>query len=127
MNIRMKIGSGLILALVLGLLLAPLARAEPASNVQIEVSFLLGYVDGSECQFYRNGTWHNAQDAQTHLRDKYKWLRARNMINTTEDFIDRAATQSSFSGLAYAVACNGGASIPSNQWLRAELARLRTF
>jgi hypothetical protein len=123
MNIRLNIGSGLIL----GLLLAPHAHAEPTSNVQIEVSFLLGYVDGSGCQFYRNGTWHNAQDAQTHLRDKYKWLRARNMINTTEDFIDRAATQSSFSGLAYAVACNGGASIPSNQWLRAELARLRTF
>ena len=125
MNIRLKIASGLIL--VLGLLLAPLARAEPATNVQIEVSFLLGYVEGTGCQFYRNGTWHNSKEAQVHLRDKYKWLKARNLINTTEDFIDRAATQSSFSGQAYAVACNGGASIPSSQWLRAELARLRTY
>lgn len=123
MNTRFNIASGLMLIL----LSAPVARAEPAVNVQIEVSFLLGYVDGSGCQFYRNGTWHNAKEAQTHLRDKYRWLKARNQINSTEDFIQKAATQSSFSGTAYAVTCQGGASITSRQWLNDELARLRTF
>ncbi|MGA7178492.1 MAG: DUF5329 domain-containing protein [Thiobacillaceae bacterium] len=113
--------------LLLGLLVAPVARAEPPIQVQIEVNYLLGYIGGSGCEFYRNGTWHDSKEAQAHLRDKYKWLVARNLINTTEDFIERAATESSFSGLAYKVKCNGGATITSNQWLRTELARFRSF
>ena len=114
-------------ALMLGLLLAAVARAEPPTNVQIEVNFLLGYVEGSGCAFYRNGTWHDSKMAQAHLRDKYKYLVARNLVNTTEDFIERAATESSFTGLAYEVKCNGGATMTSKQWLRDELARFRIF
>ena len=113
--------------LMLGLLLAAVARAEPPTNVQIEVNFLLGYVEGSGCAFYRNGTWHDSKMAQAHLRDKYKYLVAGNLVNTTEDFIERAATESSFTGLAYEVKCNGGATMTSKQWLRDELARFRIF
>lgn len=123
MILRLTMGS----VLIMGLLLVPVARAETPTNVQIEVNFLLGYIEGSGCEFYRNGTWHDSRTAQAHLRDKYKWLVARNLINTTEDFIERAATESSFSGLPYAVRCNGGATLTSNQWLRDELARFRTF
>jgi hypothetical protein len=123
MNIRLTMGS----VLMLGLLLAPVARAEPPINVQIEVNFLLGYIEGSGCEFYRNGTWHDSKAAQTHLRDKYKYFVARNQINATEDFIEKAATESSFSGQAYQVRCNGGVPVTSNQWLRAELARFRTY
>jgi len=113
--------------LMLGLLLAPVAHAEPPTKVQIEINFLLGYIDGSGCEFYRNGTWNDSKTAQGHLRDKYKYLVARNMINTTEDFIEMAATESSISGQPYEVRCQGGATVTSNQWLRAELARFRTF
>jgi hypothetical protein len=123
MNLRLTLG----LVLVLGLLSVPAARAEPPINVQIEVNFLLGYVEGSGCAFYRNGTWHDSRTAQAHLRDKYKYLAARNLITTTEDFIDRAATKSSLSGRPYEVRCNGGATVTSSQWLRAELARFRNF
>jgi hypothetical protein len=112
--------------LMLGLLWGPAARAEPPAGVQAEVNFLLGYVEGSGCAFYRNGTWHDSKEARAHLRDKYNWLAARNMINTTEDFIERAATQSSFTGLAYKVKCNGGPTITSNQWLHDELTFMRT-
>ncbi len=115
------------LVLMLGFTLAPVARAEPPTNVQIEVNFLLGYVDGSACEFYRNGTWRDSKAAQEHLRDKYKYLVARNQINTTEDFIEMAATKSSLSGQPYKVRCNGGATVTSNQWLRDELTRFRTF
>lgn len=114
-------------ALMSGLLLVPVARAEPPTSVQLEVSFLLGYIEGSGCTFYRNGSWHDSKAAQEHIRDKYKYLAARNLINTTEEFIEKAATESSFSGKAYEVRCNGGAPVPSKQWLRDELARLRTF
>ena len=113
--------------LILGLLAAPVARAEPPISVQIEVNFLLGYLEGSGCEFYRNGTWHDSKAAQAHLRDKYKYLVARNLVNTTEQFIDRAATESSFSGQPYEVRCNGAAAVASKQWLRDELARFRTY
>jgi len=123
----MKLRSTISSALLLGLLLAPAAHAEPPKNVQIEVNFLLGYVEGSGCGFYRNGTWYDSKDAQAHLRDKYKYLVAGNLINTSEDFIERAATESSFSGQPYQVRCNGGVTVTSNKWLRDELARFRTF
>lgn len=123
MNIRLTLGS----ILMLGCLLAPVARAEPPANVQIEVNFLLGYVEGSGCEFYRNGTWHDSKMAQAHLRDKYKYLSARNQIITAEDFIEKAATNSSFTGRPYEVRCRDGVIVSSNQWLRAELARFRTF
>ena len=123
MNVQLTMGS----VLMLGLLLVPVARAEPPTSVQIEVNFLLGYVEGSRCEFYRNGTWHDSKSAQAHLRDKYQYLVARNLIKTAEDFIVRAATESSFSGQQYEVRCNGGAPVTSNQWLRDELSRFRTF
>ena len=123
MNIRLTMGS----VLMLGLLMASVVRAEPPANVQMEVNFLLSYVEASGCEFYRNGTWHDSKSAQAHLRDKYQYLVARNLINTAEDFIVRAATESSFSGQQYEVRCNGGAPVTSNQWLRDELSRFRTF
>jgi hypothetical protein len=115
------------LILVLGLLWLSVVYAEPPVNVQVEVDFLLGYVEGSGCDFYRNGTWHQPKAAQAHLRDKYRYLAARNLINTTEDFIEKVATQSSLTGQPYKVRCPDGATVTSNQWLHAELARFRQF
>ncbi|MBI3545107.1 MAG: DUF5329 domain-containing protein [Gammaproteobacteria bacterium] len=125
MNIHLKFQ--IIPLLMLGLLPLSPVQAEPATKVQIEVNFLLGYVEGSTCEFNRNGTWYDSKKAQSHLRDKYKYLVARNRINSAEDFIEMAATQSSFSGKPYQVRCNGGAVITSNRWLRDELARFRKF
>jgi hypothetical protein len=119
----MKLRSAIASVLMPGLLLVPVARAEPPTNVQMEVNFLLGYIEGSGCEFYRN----DSKTAQAHLRDKYRFLVARNLISTTEDFIERAATESSFSGQPYKARCNGGATVTSGQWLRDELARFRTF
>ena len=123
MNIRLTMGS----VLALGLLSIPVARADPPTSVHIEVNFLLGYLEGSRCEFYRNGTWHDSKAAQAHLRDKYKYLVARNLVNTTEQFIERGATESSITGQPYQVRCNGGATVTSSQWLRDELARFRTY
>src|SRR5450756_883370 len=113
--------------LMLGLLMASVVRAEPPANVQMEVNFLLSDVEASGCEFYRNGTWHDSKAAQAHLRDKYKYLVAMNLVNTTEQFIERAATESSITGQPYQVRCNGGATVTSSQWLRDELARFRTY
>ena len=123
MNSRLTMGS----ILMVGLILVSIARAEPPVNVQREINFLLSYIGSSGCEFYRNGTWSDSKTAQTHLRDKYNYLVAGNQINTTEDFIEKAATKSSLSGQSYKVRCNGSATVSSKQWLRDELRRIRAF
>lgn len=120
MNIR------LIIVLVMLLDSVP-GFAQPPASVQIEVNFLLGFIEGSRCEFYRNGTWHDSQEAQIHLRNKYNYLEVRNLINTSEDFIDRVATASSLTGTPYEVRCNGAATVNCKQWLQDELARFRSF
>jgi hypothetical protein len=123
MNLRKTIGS----VLVLGFLSLSIARAEPSATVQLEVGFLLGYIEASGCEFYRNGTWHDAKEAQAHVRSKYKYLVATNQIHATEDFIEKAATKSTLSGQPYEVRCHGGPMQASDQWLRDALARRRAL
>jgi hypothetical protein len=111
--------------LVAAALWLPAAHADTPVKVQNEVSFLLGYMAGSGCEFYRNGSWYNAQKAVAHLRDKYKYLNDRNLVNTTEQFIDRAASESSLSGKPYQIRCGGAVAANSQGWLRERLGELR--
>jgi hypothetical protein len=111
---------------VLGLMLFSAARAAPPASAQREIAYLLGFVEASGCQFYRNGSWFDAKKAHEHMRDKYNLLAAGNQIDTTEDFIEKAATKSSLSGQAYKVRCSDGVALMTNLWLRNELARYRT-
>lgn len=111
--------------LIAALLWLPAALADTPVKVQNEVNFLLGYIAGSGCEFYRNGSWYGSQKAVAHLRDKYKYLNDRNLVNTTEQFIERAASESSFSGKPYQIRCSGGTAVNSQQWLREKLAELR--
>ena len=115
-----------VLALILGLALLPAARAAPPAIAQTEINYLLGFVEKSGCDFYRNGSWYDSKRAQAHLRYKYERLAASDRIDTAEDFIEKAATKSSLSGRPYEVRCRGGETLTSNQWLREELARHRT-
>lgn len=101
------------------------AWSETPQNARAEVEFLLGYVDVSGCQFYRNGSWHDSKAAQAHLRSKYQYLSSRRQIDSAEDFIEKAATKSSFSGQPYQVGCPGEAVASSNRWLHTALNRFR--
>jgi hypothetical protein len=114
-----------VLGLVLGLALLPIARAAPAAIAQSEITYLLGFIASSGCEFYRNGSWYDSKEAQAHLTYKYQMLAARDQINTAEDFIEKAATKSSLSGRPYQVRCGGGEALTCNQWLREALARYR--
>jgi hypothetical protein len=111
--------------LITALLALSTARAETPVRVQNEVNFLLGYVAGSGCEFYRNGSWYNSQKAHVHLRGKYKYLTEKNLVDTTEQFIERAASESSMSGKPYQIRCAGGTAVNSQQWLLEKLAQLR--
>jgi len=115
-----------LLALALQLLWLPVVRAASPTNTQMEVDFLLGYLAVSGCEFYRNGTWYNSDAAQAHLRKKYTYLAALNMVKSADDFIEKAGSESSFSGKAYQVRCNGGDTVTSRKWLNDELAHFRS-
>jgi hypothetical protein len=108
-------------------LMRTVSAAPPAPEVQREVEFLLDAIGSSGCEFYRNGSWHDAKAAQAHVGDKYKYLLRRDAIKTTEDFIEKAATRSSLSGEPYRIRCNGSPEQPTQRWLLAELARFRSL
>ena len=103
------------------------ARAEIPTVVKAEIEHLVSYVGGSGCEFYRNGSWYDGRQGAEHLQTKLNWLAGRNMIQATQDFIEKAATQSSLSNLAYKVRCNGGEPIASAKWLSDELLRFRAI
>jgi hypothetical protein len=113
------------LLLMLSMLVLPAARAAPPPAAQVEIDYLLAHVGASGCEFYRNGSWYDGSRAQAHLRAKYDYLAARNLVRSAEDFIDKAATKSSLSGQPYQIRCAGYAAVASNQWLRDALARYR--
>ena len=102
-----------------------LSQAPAASVAEVEIGQLLGLIERSGCAVYRNGSWYSASDARVHLEKKYRYLSDRELVNTTEDFIDRVATASSMSGEPYQVKCDGHEPISSADWLTKELQRLQ--
>jgi hypothetical protein len=102
------------------------AQAAPPAMAQAEINYLLAAIEQSGCQFYRNGSWYDSKQAQAHLRRKYEALTAANRIQSAEDFIERAATRSSMSGEAYAIRCHADPLVPTDRWLRDQLARYRS-
>ena len=73
----LRLGKPLLLALIVALSILPAARAAPPPAAQIEINHLLGLIEQSGCEFFRNGTWYDAQRAQAHLRAKYDVLVAQ--------------------------------------------------
>lgn len=122
MNIRRP----LVLALLMGLTLVPVAIAGPSETAQTEVNYLLDFVKRSGCAFNRNGSWYDSAKAEQHLRYKYEMLAANSRVSTAEEFIEGAATRSSLSGRPYLVRCVDGKIVTSNQWLRDALMRYRS-
>ena len=110
-----------------GLLGLPLAGGAAAPvDSQAEVSYLLGYIESSGCEFYRNGSTFDAARAAAHLRDKYAALGAIGKSGTAEAFIDKVASRSSFTGRIYEVRCAGQERMWTAPWLRDVLERFRS-
>jgi len=102
-----------------------LSEAAPPPGARQEIAHLIGYLTASGCSFQRNGSWHDAAEAAKHLQRKYDYLLKRDQVSTSEEFIARAASESSISGKPYQVRCGGNAPIASAAWLKAELAQYR--
>lgn len=100
---------------------APLALA-----ARTEIDGLMSRLEASACEFNRNGTWHTATEAKSHLLRKLKYLEDRGVVQTAEQFIELAASSSSTTGQPYLVKCGNGAPVQSGTWLRSQLQAMRT-
>ncbi|MDR3632057.1 MAG: YfeK family protein [Desulfocapsaceae bacterium] len=69
----------------------------------------------SDVVFIRNGNEYTAVEAAAHLRLKLD--KARNRVDTAEEFIDKAGSSSSFSGKPYLVREPGKEALPANAFL----------
>lgn len=105
--------------------LAPPVFAAPPPQATAEIEHLIKAMGRSGCDFERNGAWHPAKKAETHLRRKYDYLRERDKVASAEEFIALAGSRSSMSGRTYRVRCAGLPVMDSADWLRARLRELR--
>ena len=96
-----------------------------AASQRSEISALMATLQSSACEFNRNDTWHNAAEAKTHLMRKLDYLEGKSAVQSTEQFIELAATKSSLSGQAYQVKCGNAAAVESKSWLTAQLKQIR--
>ena len=111
------------LALLLALVLTLPTQAAPESTSEAEIQYLLEFVANSNCDFIRNGSSHDPAEAADHLRLKYN--RGRKYAGSAEQFIDRLASESSWTGKPYTVNC-GGHTEPTRDWLHSALADYRS-
>ena len=94
-----------------------------ADQAETEIEYLISTVGESGCTFIRNGSRHDADDAASHMRLKYR--RGKRYATSAELFIERLASKSSFSGKPYAIECPGSDAVPSGEWLTARLHEYR--
>ena len=117
-------------ALVIALLFCFFSLASHAGPlppaVRGEIDALLARLQASACEFHRNGSWHPPAEARTHLLRKLDYLERRNLVQSTEQFIERAASSSSASGKPYLVRCGSAAPVPSSAWMSAQLQAIRS-
>jgi hypothetical protein len=115
----------LSLIFVLSSFFTAVQAAEPAVT-KAEIAHLFTVLETSSCQFNRNGSWHDAKEASAHLSTKYKYLQNLNLVPSAEKFIERAATESSFSNRAYQIKCADNVVQPSAPWFTVALLKYRS-
>jgi hypothetical protein len=106
--------------LFLALLASPILLADTADE---EIDFLINRVAASGCVFVRNGDNNDADAAADHLRLKLR--RGKRHATSAENFIDRLASKSSWSGKPYFIVCPDTGEHTSKAWLYAELTSHR--
>lgn len=122
MTYRLRLlAAGLLTVASLGAAAAPTPPA-----VRAEIDALMSRMSASGCRFERNGSWHNALDAREHLMRKLAYIERRpETLASAEQFIDVAASKSSFSGKPYRVKCGSAEPLASREWLNRELKAIR--
>ncbi len=82
--------------------IATTAAAAPLSPAaRAEIDALMSKLEASGCEFNRNGNWYPGTEAKSHLLRKLKYLEDKGMVQSTEQFIELAASSSSMTGENY--------------------------
>ena len=119
----MNVFVGRSLVLLAFLSMASGAASAEVPALDVEVAYLIDEVSESGCRFVRNGKEHTASEAADHLRMKAK--RGKRYYDTTEEFIDRIASKSSWSGKPYTIQCGVEPSVAAADWFTRVLAEYR--
>ncbi len=103
------------------LLIFPLfALADPMNE---EIDYLISSVGKNGCTFIRNGDKYTGKDARAHLNSKRR--RNAHIIDSTEEFIEKIASQSATSGKPYLIRCKGENQRNAGEWFTALLLQSR--
>ena len=94
-----------------------------SASMDEEIDFLLNTVGNSDCVFTRNGKDHAAGDARDHLQMKRK--RGKRYFDSSEEFIERLASKSSWSGKPYFIQCGDEPRVTAKEWFTALLEQHR--
>lgn len=114
-----------VLFLIAIIFCSPSLTADMKSDTEKEILHLLVYLENSGCEFNRNGSWYSPDEAVKHIEKKYRYLIKIGLINSAEQFIDRAASESSMSGRSYLVRCGDSEPVRSSIWFTDELKKFR--
>lgn len=112
---------------ILSLLMLTIASVPSVSNADWleeskKIEFLLGAIESSSVIFVRNGDSYSGKQAADHLRMKLEraqssWFAPPKEEWTALMFIDKIASESSFSGKEYYVILEDGRWMKSRTWL----------
>jgi hypothetical protein len=108
-----------IASLLLLFMSSTVSLADVSESQALEIDYLIGYLQTSDCQMIRNGKAYSGEDGAKHVRRKFDHFRDK--ISSTEEFIAYSATKSTMSGRLYEVQCPGEEPVPSSEWLLEEL------
>ena len=106
----------------LALILSCTALADESTDREID--HLLNVVANSDCVFIRNGGEHDPDAARKHLSLKRR--RGKKYFSTADEFVDRLASSSSWSGKPYYIRCGDEVQQLAGDWFSAVLAKFRS-
>ena len=116
----------LLTGLLVGVAAAAASAATLSPAARAEIDALMSRLEASGCEFDRNGKWYSGAEAKSHLLRKLKYLEDKGMVQSTEQFIELAASASSMTGQPYLVRCGHGAPVQSGMWLLSQMQAMRS-
>ena len=103
--------------------LYPLFSFGQVDAMNEEIDYLISSVGKGGCTFIRNGNKYTGKDARAHLKSKRR--RNAHIIDSTEEFIEKIASQSVTSGEPYLIRCKGEDQQNAGAWFTSLLAQRR--
>lgn len=94
------------------------------NTVEDEIELLISEVGKDGCRFVRNDRRYSTRSARAHLRSK--WELNEHLIASTEDFINKIASQSVTTGEPYIVRCRSGEETIAKEWFFQRLFSYRS-